>query len=117
MFAVVIAITKAFPSGDTKTPSEPLPENESVYIKSSAPDAKPIERKDKVTEERKGFRTSHHIPDSLKYALHKGEKKVNVWKETADAHNKKKYKREAQKSPAPAPAGAIQLDINKLLAQ
>lgn len=117
MFTFALAATKAFPAGDTQIISEPQPGEEFVYVQSSAPDAKPIARKDKTSEERKRFETAHKFPDSLKFALNKGEKKTNVWKETVDAQNKKKVKREAQNSPAPPPAGAIKIDVQKLLAQ
>lgn len=110
-----IACTNSYPTKEIKVEAQPA--DEYVYVHSSAPDAKPIARKDKTTQESQTFHTSHKVPDSFKYTLNKNEKKVNVWKETADSHNKKKYKREAQKSPAPAPAGAIKLDIQKLLAQ
>lgn len=90
--------------------TEPKPGQEYVYVQSSSSGSRPIERKDKIDQERP-FETAHKLPPSLTFALNKDDKNVDEKKIEKNG----KVKREAADKPAPAPAGAIKLDVQKLL--
>lgn len=92
--------------------TKPEPGQEYVYVHSSDQGAKPITRKDKPLQKERSFETSHKIPPSLTYKLNK--------KATEDAVKDTKHKQQKREAnpaegAAPAPAGAIKLDVNKLL--
>lgn len=117
IFSIYLAVALSFPATDSKTSS----------------DTDVAKSKEETIAKKPQFETAHKVPASLVYLGLKEEKR-NVWKEALEEKNGKKvYKRQtyakkwyphkiqkrealAQNS-APAPAGAIKLDVKKLLAQ
>nr|CAI5829462.1 unnamed protein product [Callosobruchus analis] len=98
--------TKDTIKGTLVTSAEPG--QEFVFVQSSGAGARPVARKDKTeTSERGGgpFETAHKVPSKLTFER----------LEDNDEHKGKGKK--VHKRQAPAPAGAIKLDVKKLLAK
>ncbi|KAF7265158.1 hypothetical protein GWI33_021399 [Rhynchophorus ferrugineus] len=109
---ILLAVTSfalAFPA-----PQETKPEQEYVFVQSSGSKAKPITRKDKINKER-AFETAHKLPPSLTFALNDDEEETTSLVKLIKKSGKKVHKRAAQNGPAPAPPGAIKLNVAKLL--
>ncbi|KAH0816417.1 hypothetical protein GEV33_006374 [Tenebrio molitor] len=108
---VTIVATFAFPHPGEDVITQPKPGEEYVFVQTSGSGARPIARKDKHNKEDRPFETAHKLPPSVTYALNHDESNEKV--ETKSKH----HKREADpgEAAAPAPAGAIKLDVHKLL--
>lgn len=104
----VVLVSQVY--ADVELITKPEPGQEYVYVHASGNGAKPITRKDKSAEKERPFETAHKIPPSVTFKLNK-----DITEETKPI--KKQIKRDANPGdpPAPAPAGAIKLDVSKLL--
>ncbi|KAJ8917504.1 hypothetical protein NQ315_005553 [Exocentrus adspersus] len=111
-----LAITGSFAFPTTKDAdlvTEPKPGDEFVFVQSTGSDARPIARKDKVSEEDGPFETAHKVPGSLTFA--RKDEGVEDKKATKKVLKTVKKREANPQGAAPAPAGAIKLDVKALL--
>ncbi|XP_030761372.1 flocculation protein FLO11 isoform X3 [Sitophilus oryzae] len=111
----IVSSAVAFPAQEAKPTTEEKPDQEFVFVQSSGSKAKPITRKDKTVDKERPFETAHKLPPSLTYALNDEEEETTSLVKLIKKSGKKVHKRAAQNAPAPAPAGAIKLNVAKLL--
>lgn len=111
-FRFIFALTAtalAFPHPEVEILTQPKPGDEYVFVQTTSSGARPIARKDKHhTPEEQSFETSHKLPPSLTYILNQNNAEEEQYK-------LKSQKRQIRSALAPAPAGAIKLDVKKLL--
>ncbi|VEN45091.1 unnamed protein product [Callosobruchus maculatus] len=84
------------------------PGQEFVFVQSSGAGARPVARKDKTETSERGsgpFETAHKVPSKL------------TFERSEDNEEQKGKGKKVHKRQAPAPAGAIKLDVKKLLAK
>lgn len=108
------ATTLAFPHPEVEILTQPKPGDEYVFVQTTSLGARPIARKDKHQTEERSFETSHKLPPSLTYILNQNNAEEEQYKLEQKSKPQKRQIRSA-KAQAPAPAGAIKLDVRKLL--
>lgn len=88
-------------------PVDPRPntKDDFAFVQTVKSGARPISRKEKVSDEARPFETAHKLPLSLTFALN----------EENEENDKSTKQKRAASPDAPAPAGAIRLDPLKLI--
>ncbi|XP_048520395.1 uncharacterized protein DDB_G0290587-like, partial [Dendroctonus ponderosae] len=116
MICCIGTISLAFPAEDIKLVNQPMPGQEFVFVHSSESGAKPIARKEKEEEHHRKFETAHKIPPNLTFALSEEADESEILPiKPVKSVGKKVHKRYAAEPPAPAPPGAIKLNVAQLL--
>uniref|UniRef100_A0AAR5PMV1 DUF4758 domain-containing protein n=1 Tax=Dendroctonus ponderosae TaxID=77166 RepID=A0AAR5PMV1_DENPD len=116
MICCIGTISLAFPAEDIKLVNQPTPGQEFVFVHSSESGAKPIARKEKEEEHHRKFETAHKIPPNLTFALSEEADESEILPiKPVKSVGKKVHKRYAAEPPAPAPPGAIKLNVAQLL--
>ncbi|XP_065162781.1 mucin-5AC [Atheta coriaria] len=116
-----LSLALSLTNGEVQLITKPEPGQEYVFLQTSAAGSRPVERKEKPSENERVFETAHKLPPSLTFALNQAQaEEGEILKEPKGpikTSKSSKPKREAAASAADAPAGAIKLDVQALLAK